>query len=490
MFELTVNHQQMEANARHCAEQGVTLPTFAEMRNPDSIPESRTESLKNIGLWDVDPANLFRITWKNEPIPHGGGFGGVNTFELPFQLTGTKARIIGICGKYFPTGAHKVGATFGCFIPELISGNFNPATTKAVWPSTGNYCRGGAYVSKLLGCESVALLPENMSRERFEWLSNIAGEVIKTHGCESNVKEIFDACWELRRTRDDIHIFNQFEQLGNCVWHYEVTGEALAEIIRATQNDGFRYQGFVTSSGSGGTMAAAYKLKELWPTSRLAVAEALQCATILYNGYGDHRIEGIGDKHIPWVHDLKQTDMAIGVDDEYTMRLLRLFNDEQGKNLLREEGVEEAIIDRLPTMGISSIANLLAAIKFAKYYELTENDVVLTVFTDSMELYASRLEELNNSHGTYKTKDSYRDWELLMSAGTNHVQELNYYDRKRIHNLKYFTWIEQQARKVEELNAQWYDHENYWRDHLKRGDIYDEQITAFNAMIAHYQKKG
>ena len=181
----------------------------------------------------MHPRNLFRITWKNQPVASGGGFGGVNYIEFPSSLTGTKARVIALVGKWFPTGAHKVGAAFGCLVPRLVTGQFDPTTQKAVWPSTGNYCRGGAYDSALLGCESIAILPEGMSRERFEWLSKIAGEVIATPGSESNVKEIFDKCWELRKSGQDLMIFNQFEEFGNYLWHYEVTGHAMEEVLEA-----------------------------------------------------------------------------------------------------------------------------------------------------------------------------------------------------------------------------------------------------------------
>jgi len=162
------------------------------MKDPKLIPGKIKEKLKGIALGDINPYNLFRITWENDPVPKGGLFGDVNYMEIPRELTGVEARIIALVGKWFPTGSHKVGATFGCLVPRLATGQFDPTYQKAVWPSTGNYCRGGAYVVTLLGCNSIAILPEEMSKERFEWLSSVAGEVINTPGCESNVKEIFD----------------------------------------------------------------------------------------------------------------------------------------------------------------------------------------------------------------------------------------------------------------------------------------------------------
>ncbi|MCK4901186.1 MAG: pyridoxal-5-phosphate-dependent protein subunit beta, partial [Anaerolineales bacterium] len=220
-IDLTIHPDRRTRSIQRVRERNFIIPTFAQMKNPELIPDQIKDQLKKVGLWDLDPLNLFRITWKNEPVSFGGGFGGVNYIELPESLTGTSARIILLVGKWFPTGAHKVGAAFGCLVPRLITGEFDPTTQKAVWPSTGNYCRGGAYDSALLACESIAILPEGMSQERFDWLSNIAGEVIATPGSESNVKEIFDKCWELRASGQDLMIFNQFDEFGNYLWHYE-----------------------------------------------------------------------------------------------------------------------------------------------------------------------------------------------------------------------------------------------------------------------------
>ncbi|MBO8468857.1 MAG: pyridoxal-5-phosphate-dependent protein subunit beta, partial [Spirochaetes bacterium] len=154
-------------NAERCREKGIILPTFAQMKDPALIPDDIKERLKGVGLWDVNPLNLFRINWHNEPKDFGGGFGGVNYIEIPREITGTKARIIALAGKWFPCGVHKVGATYACLAPALVTGNFDATEQQAVWPSTGNYCRGGAYNSALLGCSSIAILPEDMSQERF-----------------------------------------------------------------------------------------------------------------------------------------------------------------------------------------------------------------------------------------------------------------------------------------------------------------------------------
>ncbi len=483
MLDLSVNKAVLESTITYCREKGITLPTLAMMKDPRLVPETVKRDLAKIGLWDVHPANLYRITWKNEPKEHGGLFGGVNHVVLPKALTGCAANILVLVGRYFPTGAHKVGATFGCLVPRLITGQFNPLTTKAVWPSTGNFCRGGAYISALLACQAIAILPEGMSRERFEWLSKVAGEVIATPGCESNVKEIFDKCWELRASGQDLMIFNQFEELGNPLWHYVVTGSAAAEALCGRMHPGDRVAGFVGSSGSAGTLGAGYFLKERFPGAKLAVAEALQCPTLLLNGFGDHRIEGIGDKHVPWVHDCRNTDFVIAVDDEVPIRLIRLFNETAGQTALTAAGVPKAVAGSLDLLGISGVGNLIAAIKFAKYLELTASDWVVTVATDSMDLYRSRLAELAQERGDYREAQAERDLELLAGTGIDQMKELTYYEKKAIHNLKYFTWVEQQGRDVAELRAQWSDHAQYWGDTFAQGDRIDELIVEFNQRI-------
>jgi len=483
VIDLTINAKTLESNVNYCREKGITLPTFSMMKNPELVPERIKNQLSSIGLWDLHSANLYRISWNNEPTDSGGQFSGVNHIVLPPELTGCRATIIMLAGRWFPTGAHKVGATYGCLAPALITGQFDPRTTKAVWPSTGNYCRGGAYISALLACNAIAILPEEMSRERFEWLKRIAGEVIATPGCESNVKEIFDKCWELRNSGEDLRIFNQFDEMGNPLWHYTVTGNAIETLLQPYVDEGMNFAGYVSSSGSGGTLGAGYYLKQKFPRSKVVVAEALQCPTLLNNGFGAHRIEGIGDKHVPWVHNCKETDFVIAVDDEVPMRLLRLFNEPIGRQVLVSEGVQETLVRSLDLLGISGIGNMIAAIKFAKYNELTEQDVVVSIATDSMQLYGSRLSELEQERGSYSDVQSQRDLELLSSTTIDHTKELSYYDRKAIHNLKYYTWIEQQGRSVEELNAQWDDHDNYWYSMFDQVDEIDALIKDFNDRV-------
>lgn len=475
------NAEFLKKTIKRCREKNIILPKFSELKDPDTISDQIQSELKGIDAQEVHPLNLFRINWRNDPL--NGGIGGINYLEIPGEITGIKSRIVGLVGKFFPTGSHKVGATYGCLAPYLVSGKFNPEYHKAVWPSTGNYCRGGTFNSALLAVHPVAILPEEMSRERFEWLENLGAEIYATPGCESNVKEIYDKCHELEAESNEYLILNQFDQFGNSVWHYEITGHTIDQLFKQIMEKDQRLTAFVSATGSAGTIAAGDYLRKIYPQMKVLATEALQCPTLLMNGFGGHRIEGIGDKHVPWIHNVKNTDAVAAINDEDTLRVLRLFNEKAGREILIENGVDEATVEKLPYLGISCICNILASVKLAKYYELNERDIIFTVFTDSVELYYSRLKEMNENWGGYDNSQALVDWNaIIKNQGIDYFKELNYYDKKSIHNLKYFTWIEQQGKEVEELDAQWYD-ENYWNDRFTIASTWDKQIGEFNKQV-------
>ncbi|MDH3363561.1 MAG: pyridoxal-phosphate dependent enzyme [Gammaproteobacteria bacterium] len=461
----------------------IVLPTFAQQKDPSRVPDSIKIRLRDVGLWDLDPANLFRITWKNEPVEFGGGFGEGNWIEFPPALTGVDATIVGIVGRWFPTGAHKVGAAYGCLVPRLVTGAFDPDTQKAVWPSTGNYCRGGAYDCALLACPAVAILPEGMSRERFEWLREIGiDEIIATPGTESNVKEIYDECWKLRKERgDSIVVFNQFEEFGNAIWHYHMTGSVIEEIFQKHYAHSRRLSAYVSATGSAGTIAAGDYLRTRHADIRVVAAEALQCPTLLQFGFGEHRIEGIGDKHVPWIHNVRNTNLVSAVDDEQTMQLMRLFSEDDGQACLRREGVAEDMLQTLGEIGISGLCNLVASIKAAHYYDMDSRDVIFTPITDSMELYASRIQEMKEKHGPYGAHLADQHYARYLQGTTaDHVRELTYADQKVLHNFKYFTWVEQQGRTSDELRQLW--DVDFWREIFSQDvvDEWDRLIGSFN----------
>ena len=471
----------LENTIKRCRDRNIIIPTYEEMAHPEKIPDGIREELEDIGLWDLHPRNLFRISWKNEPTKFGGGFGKVNYLEIPPEISGVKARIFILLGKFFPTGSHKVGATFGPLVEKLVKGAFDPTWQKALWPSTGNYCRGGAYDAYLLACPSIAVLPEEMSKERFEWLQKIGTEIHATPGCESNVKEVYDKTYELKRERgDEIVILNQFAEFGNPIWHYVVTGQAMEEVFLKEKKEGERFAGLFLTQGSAGTLGCGEYIREKFPLVKICAGEAKQCPTLLYNGFGGHRIEGIGDKHVPWIFNLKNIDMVAAIDDEACMSILRLFNENKGKEHLKEKGVDPKVVNKLHLLGISSIANLIGSIQLAKYYEMNENDIIFTIATDSTELYQSRIRELKEMYGTYTEVDAAVDYyRYLMDLPIDWMLELSYWDKKRMHNLKYFTWVEQLGYDVEDLNRQWYD-DNYWKEKFNSYKEWDCMIREFN----------
>jgi len=332
-----------------------------------------------------------------------------------------------------------------------------------------------------MGVTAIAILPEEMSRERFTWLKEIGAEVIATPGCESNVKEIYDKCWEIRRTREDCIIFNQFEEFGNSCWHYHVTGQAIEEVFHLAAGKNSRLAGFISATGSAGTIAAGDYLRTRFPLLKVVASEALQCPTLLQNGFGGHRIEGIGDKHVPWIHNVKNTNVVTAIDDEDCMRLLRLFNEKKGQQVLVESGIDPGLVSLLSDIGISGIANILSAIKTARYFELTGDDILVTIATDDAAMYGSRVEELAGERGEYTLLQAARDHEkCMLGTTTDHMKELRYEDQKMIHNLKYFTWIEQQGKDVDDLRQLWEDRQ-IWPRIFNQPVRWDELINEFNS---------
>ncbi|KAJ3451188.1 cystathionine beta-synthase [Anaeramoeba flamelloides] len=476
-----ISEQVLQRTIQRCSERNIVIPTYDEMFNPQLIPNEIQNDLSNIGLWDINPRNLFRVTWKNEQKEFGGGFGGANYIEIPKELSGVDARIIVLLGKYLPTGSHKVGASFGPIVEKLVRGGFDPTTQKALWPSTGNYCRGGAFNSELLGCQSLAVMPEGMSQERFDWLESIGSEIYRTKSTESNIKEIFTKMHQLEKEMgDSLVVLNQFTEFANPMWHYAVTGRTMEELYNQLATPRSNFKGLFLNQGSGGTLGSSMYLHQKFPNMKTACGEAIQCPTLLENGYGKHRIEGIGDTYVPWILNLKDMDLLVGIDDQDCVDLLRLFNEKPGQEFLLKKGVEKSLVDRLSVFGISSIGNLLGAIKFAKYYEMKKDDFIFTVATDSAALYQSRLKSFNQKLGGYTQENAISHYYgSLMKQNIQYMQELSYYEKKRCHHLKYFTWVEQEGKSVKELDQQW-DDDYYWIERMEEYKNLNHLIRSFN----------
>lgn len=463
---------------------GIRLPRISQLADPAS---SRAEIEALTGPADPDAPdarNLFRVHWYNDADRRGLADVPAHVV-LPPELTGVDARIVVAIGNRFPMiHAHKVLAAYGCLVPRLITGQFDPTRHRAVWPSTGNYCRGGVAISRILGCRSVAILPEGMSAERFHWLERWVGDpadIVRTHGTESNVKEIYDACHELANDPDNV-ILNQFNEFGNYIVHRAVTGPALKHVFDAVNRDGrLTARAFVSASGSGGTLAAGDYLKQELGTKICAV-EALECPTLLYNGYGEHNIQGIGDKHVPFIHNVLNTDYVAGVTDRASDALNLVFNTPAGRDyLITRRGIDPETVGALADLGLSSIANVLGAIKMARYMELGANDAILTVATDGAEMYSTELEKAREEAfgGAFDELDAAESYgRYMLGTATDNLQELSLRDRARIFNLGYYTWVEQQGVDLADFDAR--RDPEFWNRLMDVVPAWDRMIDEFN----------
>lgn len=437
-------------------------PTFSEMLHPDTIDASvREQALAAKTADPLDPINLYNITWRDS-------HNEIYHYVVPPQITGVDAPIVVIYGREFPTGSHKVGAAYSVLAELALTGQVDPDKHTLVWPSTGNYGVGGAWVGGRMGCQSIVVLPEGMSQERFDLIEHYGARVIKTPGSESNVKEIYDKTWELRQD-PNIRVLNQFEVMGNYRFHYAVTGNTVAELADVLQAKGVgngRIAAFVSAMGSAGTIAAGDRLKQIWPDHKIVGLEPIQCPTLYNNGYGAHEIQGIGDKHVTWIHNVRNMDALMCIDDMSCLRGLQLFTEETGWRVLHDRfGVPEADLPTLGTIfGISGICNLLGAIKTAKYYNLGKDDVIVTVCTDSISRYHSVMDWLTETEGPMdEAEATARMRGIFHGAGLDWIQEGTVHNRNRWHNLKYYTWVEQQGKSVEELDAQ--KDPDWWHRH-------------------------
>lgn len=467
------------------ADAGILLPTFAQLADPTTIPASIRAALADIDPDAPHPLNLFRVHWYNA-ADRRGLVDVPGHLVLPPELTGVPAPIVVVLGQRFPMiHAHKVLAAYACLAPRILTGQFDPTAHRAVWPSTGNYCRGGVAISRIMQCRGVAVLPEGMSAERFEWLDRWVGDpsdVIKTPGSESNVKEIYDECARLQALPDHV-IFNQFREFGNHLGHWLVTGKALAHVFEhlQAQRPELRLRAFTSATGSAGTIAAGDRLKDELGAQIVAV-EALECPTLLENGFGEHNIQGIGDKHVPYIHNVHNMDYVAAISDRSTDALDLLFNHPEGQAYLRErKGLPDALVTSLSSMGFSGIANVLAAIKLARYRGFGPDDVVITVATDGAAMYGSeRAKALEGRFGGRFDRIAAAETfgEHLAGVRTDHLLETTHVDRTRMFNLGYFTWVEQQGVPLPEFVAR--REQAFWRGLRGLVPQWDAMIEDFN----------
>ncbi|MGA2819964.1 MAG: pyridoxal-phosphate dependent enzyme [Anaerolineales bacterium] len=453
-------------------------PTFEEMLHPDRIEATRRQRALGMLKKDpLDPINLYNITWRD-------GRNRIMFEIIPPELTGVEAPIVVLYGRDFPTGSHKVGAAYSCLVEKEIFAEVDPAVNTLVWPSTGNYGIGGAWVGCRMKFDSVVVLPEMMSKERFDQIASYGARVIKTPGSESNVKEIYDKTWELRKD-PKVRVLNQFEEMGNYRFHYHVTGNTIVELAEELQKQGIgkgKIAAFVSAMGSAGTIAAGDRLKQVWPDHKIVGLEPVQCSTLYNNGYGSHDIQGIGDKHVTWIHHVGNLDAIMCIDDIECKKGLQLLTEEAGWKILADRlSIPTAKIKKLSTIfGISGVCNLLGSIKTAKHFGLGSSDVIVTICTDTIERYRSVMADLTRTYGRMNGAEAQaRTESIFLGQKTDWIKDGTPGMRRQWHNLKYYTWVEQQGKTVEELNAQW--SEEWWARHQQRVGEIDKRIRELRA---------
>jgi len=433
----------------------ITGPTFEEMLHPQKIdPVVRQRALQMSTKDPLDPINLYNITWRS---PEGEMY----YYVVPKELTNVKAPIVVLYSKDFPTGSHKVGATYSVLIEKELFGEVDPAIHTLISPSTGNYGIGGAFVGCRMNFDSIVILPEEMSQERFDIIRRYGARVIATPGCESNVKEIYDKSKELKAADPErVRILNQFEVFGNYRFHYYVTGNSIVEMAAELQQQGIgngKVAAYVSAMGSGGTIAAGDRLKQVWPDHKIVGLEPIQCPTLFSNGYGGHDIQGIGDKHATWIHNVNNMDTLMCIDDIESKKGLQLLTEVPGWRVLTDDyGISEDTVRLMAaTFGISGVCNVLGAIKTAEFYGMGKDDVIVTILTDGIDRYRSVMAQMTATYGKMdETEAKVRLVSIFHKQKLDWIMEGTRAARERWHNLKYYTWVEQQGKTVGELNAQ------------------------------------
>ncbi|MBO6471500.1 MAG: hypothetical protein HVK40_04390 [Pelagibacteraceae bacterium] len=480
-----MNESVISKTSEYFKKKGIVLPKISELCNPHTVDKNIINKLKTVDKDAMDPLNLFRVHWFNNG-DHVGFSKVPEHVVLPEEFTGVEAKIIVNVGRLFPLiAAHKVLAAYGCLLPRILNGDFDYSKQKTVWPSTGNYCRGGVAISRILGLKSVAILPEGMSKERFNWLDKWVEDpkdIIKTSGTESNVKEIFDACNKLKKDPKN-DIIDQFTEYYNYSIHRAVTGPSFEKsFLQVKKDSNLNARFYVCASGSSGTLAAGDYLKNSLGTLT-AVVEALECPTLLKNGYGEHNIQGIGDKLVPLIHNVMNTDFVVDISDKATDNLNLVFNTKIGKEyLINKLGLKNSLVNTLPEFGLSSIANIIASIKLAKYMNLGKEDAIITVATDGADLYLSELEKTkNNYQGAFDNAACSNIYKKhLKEIDSDNMLELSQNDKERIFNLGYYTWVEQQG--VSLSNFEKRKDQQFWLDHYNHMISLDDRIEKFNAL--------
>ena len=445
-------------------------PTYEEMLHPEKIDASvRETALKKLREDELDPINLFNITWKDSANK-------VRKVVLPPELTGVDANIVVMLGTGFPSGSHKVGPAYSTLIEGLVDGEITPEHV-ILGPSTGNFGIGTAYISKLLGLKAIVIMPDNMSKERYERIRKYGGELELTPGSESDVILTLERTHEMMKNPKN-KALAQFELMPNYRFHRHVTGGSAIEAVKGVGNG--RIAGFTSAPGSAGTLAAGDQIKAVFPEAKIAALEPYECSTLADGGRGQHRIEGIGDKMCTLIHNVLTTDFLILIEDEETIQGLKIFHD--GGEVLAKFGVDPGLAGILSyAVGPSGICNIIGAIKLAKYMRFGPGDNVVTVATDGFDRYDSVLAELNNRYLELSPTVLER-WtrDIFSGAAEKHVFDVRRDAAKeRLFKQKENDWLK-------------FGYSQAYLDSMKSQKFWDDEyakVEPYNAKIAAQRRK-
>jgi cysteine synthase len=436
------------------------------MLHPEQIERQiRENALRACKTDEMDPVNLFNITWKNDA-------GRVRRILLPKELTGVEANIVVMLGTYFPSGSHKVGPAYATLIEGCVDGEIIPGEHTILGPSTGNFGIGVAYICRLMGYKAVVIMPDNMSKERYDRIRKYGGELDLTPGTESDVILTLQRTYELKKDPRNKPLA-QFELMPNYRFHRHVTGNSAIEAVQGVGNE--RIACFTSAPGSAGTIAAGDQIKHVFPEAKVVALEPYECSTLATGGKGQHRIEGIGDKMCTLIHNVLTTDFVTLIEDEDCVRGLKLLQD--GASVLIKAGIKPEVAHSLRDLfGVSSICNILGAVKMAKYLRLGPNDNIVTIATDGMDRYNSVLEDLAGR--TLEIEDFvlerwYRD--IFVDADEKHIHDFR---RKEAKGQLF-------AQKEKDWLPFGYSHEyldnmksmDFWEGEYQKCEEYDRKIT-------------
>lgn len=439
-------------------------PTYEEMLHPETIdPEIRKKALLAVDD-ELDPINLFNITWKDESSR-------VRKFILPKELTGVEANIIVLTGKYFPSGSHKVGPAYATLIEGCVDNTIIPGTHTILGPSTGNFGIGVAYICHLMNYAAKVIMPDNMSKERYQRIQKYGASLDLTPGTESDVILTLERTYELKKDPKNRSLA-QFELLPNYRFHRHVTGHSAIEAVEGIGNG--RIACFCSAPGSAGTLGAGDQIKAIFPEAKVVALEPYECSTLTNGGRGQHRIEGIGDKMCTLIHNVLNTDFITLVRDDDCVKALKILHD--GDAILKEQGLHQPTIDKMRDLfGVSSLCNIIGAIKMAKYLHLGPDDNIVTIATDGFDRYESVLYDLNRRY--LETEDFVlRRWfrDIFIKADTFDITDTRSDNEKaKLFAQKEKDWLK-------------FGYEKAYLDQMKNPDFWDNEyhkVFEYDAKI-------